>query len=147
MPRYLYQAFDGRGNQVSGGIDADTREGAVVEIRRQGLYPTEVVDPLVRENEREAETIDPKVEAEQIDSEMRELEERVKDEDWWFLPLFYVDCALLIVFLLIARFNVRLGLGASRLSLSVVLLLVLVWVVFAYGTFRIANWFQHREKP
>ena len=45
MPQFEYFALDVNGKQRKGKLVADTQEQAAAELKKQGLFPTQLIDP------------------------------------------------------------------------------------------------------
>lgn len=50
MPRYLYTAFDARGDEKSGDLDAVSTEAAIAELKTRGLFPIDVTSQVAAAN-------------------------------------------------------------------------------------------------
>ena len=54
MPKYQYTALDHKGDQKTGSLEANSEAEAMEAIRAHGLYPTQMLTPvLLRMDENE----------------------------------------------------------------------------------------------
>ncbi|MCX7886400.1 MAG: type II secretion system F family protein [Verrucomicrobiae bacterium] len=53
MPKFNYTAFDSKGKEFTGTIEATTQQEAIARVREKGLFPSQVVDAAkLKENKR-----------------------------------------------------------------------------------------------